>query len=330
MLGSSVDELEASAEDLRRLGEALEALARMPQTLETLGAFKPRPFGALEQRVAKAAVAVAAASKEKGSGKSDAGKLLKDVTDLAKAAERMAQLSTGDVPEEIARTYGGGQLGMIEGKWRAVVGEMATQLAGGGELDRKRLGRLEAVGGMIDAVRDAAGVEQSTKRIPALWPWVDWAANVEQVQGVMTPYRDALAGAVSGFLAEADEPIAKWARLRRRYGPVMRFVMRSAGYAEQCAKLPGGWLGSVSRLLTPMERQAFETERAGGFLIVAWSKYQAGVDVAAAELAAKATARRLARDADLGGEFKDEDEEKPAAPASAPATRHAKAPARGN
>src|SRR5207253_426175 len=57
LMSFGIEGLENQVADLSQLADLYAALDGMQQTYELLNAYKPRPFGAMEQRVLKAAMA---------------------------------------------------------------------------------------------------------------------------------------------------------------------------------------------------------------------------------------------------------------------------------
>jgi hypothetical protein len=93
--------------------------------------------------------------------------------------------------------------------------------------------------------------------------------------------------------------------MRGRYQPLITLINRDAAYAEQCEKMPIGFVADVARLATPMEGGAFGTERFASYAVGTWAALERAGEDAAADRLAVILARRLARDLGLTGAIED-------------------------
>src|SRR5206468_3274994 len=124
------------------------------------------------------AQAADSAASPKSPGRADASKLLADLRAASLAADAL-DLNTGaSVPSEVIEKYMGTERSAFELKWPSMVGDLATQAAGGapgnpqGALDRPKIDRLMKARDLVDSLREDATVEAALAKAPLLQRWV--------------------------------------------------------------------------------------------------------------------------------------------------------------
>lgn len=309
--GGGLAGLDTQLADLRDPTDLYATLMTMQQTYEVLNAYKPRPYGMIEQRAQRAASA--AASTARTTLHAEGVKFLMDLNRLARLSEAVTTRSLADVPPEVLDKYAGVSTSEFSAKVKLLMADLVNSAAAGQEPDRKKIDRLNAVDQLVEALHTAAEFEQNLDALPSLQKWADWTITTEQLRALVAPYQQLVSGAFSGFVSDTPDALEKFLRQRKEYAPVMTFVSRDAHYADACAALPEGLQATLARLMTPMHDQAFETERYVSFAVSAWAMLNDG-DPDGAQAAVDAAAKRLQRE-----------QRRPAAPP--PATKPA-APAR--
>jgi hypothetical protein len=296
--GTTPATLEQHLEEARRLRSVAEDVHAMTPSLDTLNNLKVRPAGALEKRVATAAAAAAAAAP--AANRNDGQKYLDAVHTLANLVRDLSARPLGELPPPVVQTWAGNRLDAFENRWRNVAGEHATSLTGGAiELDASKVARLQTAMKLGDALRAAAQLEAVLPKTPALARWVDWAVDPATLQVVLSPYKEATAGAVLGYASDTPDAVDKWQRLHGRYQPLIALILRDAVYADACQGLPIGLAADAARLATPFENAPFATERFASYALTLWAHFERTADHDPADRVSVALAKRLARDLKL-------------------------------
>ncbi len=306
---TSPQTLQASADELRRLARLIEQVSQLDATMQSIAAFRPRPTGALERRVALAVQS--AINPTRSPARSEADSAIGELHRLRRLIDDL-NAAAADVPQSVATSYAAGQLGAFDTRSRAMVSDLASQLGTGSTMDRARLDRLHAGIELREALRIAGGVEFNVSRLSLLDRWVDFSLAPDEFAAIIGPYRAATAAAVSGFIAENDEPIRAWRKVQNRYAPYLAWVNRAASYADACNALPSQPLvGELGRLITPLaDNKAFDAERYASFVSWLWAAAERSADYESADTCAQLAARRLSRELRLP--YKDEPDSKPA------------------
>jgi hypothetical protein len=289
----AIEGLENQVADLSQLADLYAALDGMQQTYEILNAYKPRPFGAMEQRVLKAALA--AASPTRSPTRTAAIQFVLDLVKLGQLSQALTQRSLGDIPPAVLQAYAGIGTGELEAKCRAMMGDLVNQVAGGGDMDKAKVARLRSVGELCDGLRLAAMAERALVSTAALHKWVDWSITEPEARGLLDPYKQLLSTAFAGFITETPDVVEKFIAQRGKYLPLIALLDRDAAVADQCAALPDGLAGDLARLMTPIEGQPFATERYLSYAARVW-QLLADDDPDAADLAIDFAMKRLQRD----------------------------------
>ena len=213
----------------------------------------------------------------------EAQKALVDMVRLARAAEALgAQRALGsDVSPAVAQTYAGGQLADFETKCRAMITELASQMAAGSDPDKAKFERLEACHDLQDALRAAAAYEAMLQNMTAFQRWADWSITPEQLRAVLAPYQQAMAGAFGGIINDQPDAVDAFVRAEKQYGPLVRFIIGHSVYVDACNALQVGFGGQAGQLMTPLEGQPFGTERYVGYAVMMWSAVLTDPDAAA-------------------------------------------------
>ncbi len=294
MVEADPQQLQKHVEEMRRAIDLIEQLDSIPQTIQTLNAYKPKPAGGLEKRVDNAVKVLGA------TGKSDerdaADKLLAEISRLAQTVNDISarRSSASDVPSNVADAYAGGSgLGAFDARWRGVAGELASQLAATGSMDRGKMQRLGAAGAMIDGLRAAGDAEAALGKLPVLQRWADWAITTDQIERVLQPYREVTSQAFAGFASGNSDQIDRWLRLRPRYGALLAFIGRSGQYIDQCNTLLSGPAAEAMKLLTKFDGAPFDTTRYASLAIGVWAYCERKSDFPNADAAANALAARV-------------------------------------
>jgi hypothetical protein len=291
----TLGEIEQQFEEIKRLFAVTDDVLAMGGSIETINAFKIKPVGALEKKIVMAALA--ASSPIQSVNRNDGQKYLSAVRALAKLAQALASKLLGDVPPAVAQAWAGAAIPVFENRWKAIVVDLAGALVTGTiELDRAKLGRLDNALALGDALRTAAQLEAALPKTAALAKWVDWAIDPGSLQLILTPYKEATAGAFLGYASDNLDQVDKWGRLQGRFSPLVTLILRDAAYAEACQDFPTGFSADVSRLATPFEGAPFATERYASYAIGVWATLERSGDLENADRMSILLAKRLARD----------------------------------
>jgi hypothetical protein len=287
-------DLEPHLNEMARMHAVAEDLLGQSKSLDTLSAYKPRPSGGLEKRAQTAASA--AASLTPSLLRSDGEQFLKATRRLAELAQRLSARPLSEIPPNVAQAWAGVRLDLFETRWKGLVTDLASVLAGGaGELDRAKLARLEASADLSEALRAAVQLEQSLAKAPLLMRWVDWGIEPASIQTVIAPYKETMAAAFTGFASDLVDPVERWHKVHPRYAPLIALINHDAAYAEQCEKMPIGFAGDIARLATKMENAPFLNDRFAAYAIAMWATFETTGDELAADRTAMILARRLSK-----------------------------------
>ncbi|HYE17904.1 MAG TPA: hypothetical protein VEA69_05650 [Tepidisphaeraceae bacterium] len=303
--GTSPADLDQQVTDLERLAKVSADVASAGPSMDVINAFKVRPAGAIERKIATSALA--SAQTIKSPTRNDADKYLSAVRELADYARKLTARNPADVPAGVLATWGGGKLDALDAKWKATVVDLAGTLIGGSiELDKARTAKLDTALALWAALRDAALLEGALTRVGALARWADWAIEPAVLSSLLTAYRDATAGAVAGYPTDNDDALARWERVRARYAPLAALIVRDvAAYSDACANLPIGFAGDVSRLATPMAGGAFAAEQFTSYAVAFWSRLERAADFDNADQLSTTLAKRLARELRMSVTFEE-------------------------
>jgi hypothetical protein len=288
----SPEVLEIQLADLSAASELYAILDGMQHTYDTLNGYKPRPFGAIETRTLKAAVAATATIKSPT--RSEAIRYLSDLSKLAQLSGEATARSLSDIPPPVVKAYAGISLGEFEAKCRLMMAELVSQVASGADLDKKKVARLRSVGELCDSLRYAALAERAVAGLAPLSRWVDWTLTVEQAQAMLLPYQKQLSAAFGGFISDAPDAVEIFLKQRGDLLPLVALLNQDIAYADACAALPTGLAGDLAQLMTPMDGQPFATERYVSFAVTVGALADADSDEAATAL--DFAIKRLARD----------------------------------
>jgi hypothetical protein len=203
----------------------------------------------------------------------DAVRFLNDLERLAQTAADVSTGTTG-ITAAVAQNWAGGKLQDFDTKRTDLVTALVTAAAAGKEIDTSTLDRLDQSKALVAALHDAAGVQTALDQIQPLTRWVDWTITPADLQTILAPVRDAMAGAVAGFVNDDDAAIRQWPGIRDQYAPVMKLVASAGSYADQCNALPGDLPGEMAKLATPMDEQPFGDERFASLCMGLWTAYQ--------------------------------------------------------
>ncbi len=288
--------LEQSLDEMRRLSTVAGDLQAMGHGFEVINGYKVKPAGGLEKKVLTAALAAAAPAPSPT--RSDGQRYLESVRTLVHLSDRLGGRPLGnDVPTPVAQAWAGGAVTPFEGRWRAIVADLAGGLVSGSlELDKGKALRLETAVRMADALRAAAEFEAALGKAPALTRWADWAIDPAALAAVVQPYKDATAQAFVGYASDNLDKVDYWGKAHTRYHPLIALLLRDVAYAEACEKLPIGLAADVSRLATNLENAPFATERFASATVGVLAALERTGDVEAADKVAVTLAKRLTRD----------------------------------
>lgn len=286
-LGADVNSFTQHVDAIRLAIDLAEMYEHVPQALQTLLAFKPKPGGGLERRVAGALAAQA--DLKSSPAKDEAGKALSELVKLADLAAELDWPST--ISPEVARIYTHDKLVAFEAKRKDWVAELAGQLASGKEMDSAKLKRLEQMRMVRASLAEAAVLENAIRRAEPLSRWVDWAVDPADLKSVFTPYREALASAFDVYSTDA-QPAVSWPSTHARYRPLIRVLLRALPYADQCNTMPTALAGDIGRLMTPMDVPRFAGERFTSFNVTLWARFEQAGDSGAAAFMAESLTKR--------------------------------------
>ena len=276
-----VTDLEHQAGEMRRVLNLLTQLDQMPQTLDTLGQFKPRPTGGLERRTASAAVVAskAEASKERA----EATALIDAVHQLATAAVELSKFDASTISPTVERKCAGGKLAALDARWRQTVIDLASSAAAGNAIDPARLARVQNAGVLQEAVKRATMLEAALLDAEVLARWVDWRMGPEDLKPLFLPYQEAMADAFTAYVSDTPSAIETWNKTEKRYHKVIDLMIRAGTYRDQCKAFPTGALNLAACLNAPLEGAPYAQERFTAFSLDAYRSRLAAGEKAAAE-----------------------------------------------
>lgn len=286
--GSDPDDLVQRLDEMRLALDLIDALQAMPQALDTFAAFKPKPAGGLERRIAREASV--AASPGKGPIRQEAADVLKDLIRLAETARDLEALKIEGPELQIFTAYTKKTPEEIDAKWRSNVTEVISQAASGGAIDSKRIERNENLIPLVQSLSGVVQVEAQAKQAAKLQRWADWGVDPKAVEHVLLPYRAAAAGAFTGFLSDSTDAMQAWPAAQKERRPIMNFVMRSIGGASMLPDL-APLQQNCAKLMTPLADNGFAVQRYFALATAALSA--ADADTATSEDIRKALAIRL-------------------------------------
>lgn len=287
-------DLTSKLDEMQRCLDLLEKLDQMPRVLEQLAAYKPRPGGGLDRRAG--ILAAAAAAPAASVARNDALRSLDDLLALNRTAAELAAIPTQDIPAETAKAWTGGQLAAADAKWKAVIGDLASLAAGGGEIDRAKVGKLAGVAELLNALRQAAALDAAVEASPILSRWVDWRISPEMLKAIAAPYQDTMSEAFASLAKTGETNVTSWVRARDKYRPIVALVHESLAFREQCNAMPTGVNGALAGLLAPLEGAPFGPQRRASLGLSIWMRCIADDDEAAANEVLDAMGKRLAKD----------------------------------
>ncbi len=268
IFASTPEELAGELEHMQRSMELLEILHRLPQLVQALAEYRPRPPGGLERRVATAAVAAAAVVDNAQRQTNEAA--LRGIAQLGTLAEELARQPLSSLDASQAQPFTGGQAAAFDERWRGLVQELASAAASGAVLDPDKLDRLRQFKRIIDGVRDGIELVRGEVNWAALSRWADWTMHPDDFTSMLTPLQHELRTAVEAVASGQGHDLGGFQRRRDRYAPIIAFVRRANQYADQVGQLPTGLTGSCAKLMTPMAGQPFATERFAGLATRLW------------------------------------------------------------
>lgn len=254
----SVESLGRIVGELHRMNGVLDAIARMPATLDRLAAYRVRPAGALEKRVVTAIVQ--ASNPEASDSRRDASEFLVQLERLQATADRLRG-AIASVPAESAQGWFGGRLADLETRVVEQVTSIASHAAAGNPLQRDEIGRLERGVELVESITSTARVESMLARVEPLQPWADWRPGPAALRSLLAPLQQASSAAVSAWLEGDAQAIDRFQRRRQRFVPLLRLIEQSTSYADDAARLPTDLPGLVARLGTPSHQQPFTAQR---------------------------------------------------------------------
>ncbi len=295
MLSAGPRDLQAAVAELRWMLRALEQLENSPAGLEALNDLKPKPFGAIERRLALAASALAG----KPAQRAESQKYLDDIMQLSQAARRLAARPAASLPADVAKAYGADQAGALDNRLRLWMGELASQLAAGAALDGNKLARVSGGLGLVDALWAAMPLQSQRQGLIDLQRWVDWAMSQRQWELLLEPYQQSLAAAAVALVNDKNDAADRLLWAQSRYGPLLALLGRDLAYANAAAALPGNLTGVACQLATPLADQPFASERIVSYYLDLWSAGESAVNYAASDAALLAAARRAAAEMNL-------------------------------
>jgi hypothetical protein len=118
--------------------------------------------------------------------------------------------------------------------------------------------------------------------------------TAEELTALLSPYQQAMAGAISGTINETPDAIDRFTKLQPAYLPLVKFITFEAAYAQECNTLKIGFGADVAKLMTPMDTRLFSTERYVSYATAMWRSAQLDPDASAA--VSDALNRRITRE----------------------------------
>lgn len=264
-----------------------ETYESVPKSLQTLLTFKPRPTGALERRFG--VLLNALNDPRPSAAKDDAARAMSEMVRLAELAAELEW--PAPVTQDVQSLYTRNKLSAFEARRKEVVAEIASDLAAGKKADAAKLQKLEQMRDLRKALADAVLFEATLKRAEPLSRWVDWRINPADLQLLIGPYRDALSSLFEAYSTDATPPVT-FKLVHDRYAPVMKLITRQLPYADPCTGLPAGLAGHLGRLMTPLDQDAFATERYASYAVMIWRGHHEKADTAATDLVVTSLAAR--------------------------------------
>lgn len=258
--------LSSDIDQMRQALDGIETASRLPRALSALTAAHPRPTGALEKRVNQALIDLSSASPTVNHDASI--KLLNDVEQVADLAQSL-NAPSGIAPDITSR-YTHGRLAAVATRRDALITALASELAGGHDLDSLELSKLHTLHDLLESLKLAAEVEGALAKADSLSRWVDFSISAAQLRALVGPYRDATASAFDGFADENSTPVGRWSDVRTRFMPILILVKEVGLYGDACNAFPTGMAGQFARLLTPMDGQPFAVERYASMSVDLW------------------------------------------------------------
>ncbi len=268
--------------------ESAETYEQVPQSLQILLAFKPRPTGALERRFA--VLMTALNDQRPSTAKDDAAKAMADIVRLADLASELDW--PAPVSPDVQSLYTHGKLNAFETRRKELVAELASDLAAAKKIDNAKLQRLEQMRELRKALAEAAVFEAAMKKAEPLSRWIDWRVDPTDLQAIVGPYRQTVASLIETYTTDAT-PAVTWKPIHDRYSPLLRLVIKQLPHGDACSGLPTGVAGHIGRLMSPMENQPFADERYAGYAMKIWARYYEIGDEKSATHVADALAARL-------------------------------------
>lgn len=285
-----IDTLRLSIDEMDRLKDLFASFLKLPAALDTLTTFRPRPGGGLEKRIQ----ALAANAVGKSDPRSAARQIDLFIT-LSKVAGELSKLQLKDLPPAIVKDYAGDALGGVEQKWRSAVTDAASVVAGGNDLDRARIARLDNLHRCLASLVESAAVEHALTQLEGVRGWVDWTADPTAARALLEPYRLATVLAVGSLGTDNGDGLDQWLKTHQRYAPLSTLYRRAAEQTAACANLPAGLAGVAAKLRTPLDQQPFGPERYASFVINQWKTWSA-LESPEADALVQPLCKRLAKD----------------------------------
>jgi hypothetical protein len=252
----------------------MESIEALPRAIQIVLAMRPKPTGAIERKLT---LAYADMSTPTITATHDAS--LKFIAD----AEKLAQLAdTPGPPPGMApaalKAYTHDRFPGVQTRRTAILTGLASQLATGREMDAADMSKMQILHDLMDSLVLDSSVEICLAKADVLNRWADWSITPAQIRALVAPYRDATASAFDGFADDNATPLFRWPDQHKRYLPILLLAREAGSYADQCADMPAGLPGDFARLLTPMEKQPFATERNASLAVILWQASAAAND----------------------------------------------------
>ena len=271
-------DLEQAANEFQHSAKLVEAVESMPSTLEALGAYRPKGFANLERRVAAAA---SAAAFPNSPVRAQGIQLLENLDKLKTVAAELSQQQVMGLAPLIDARYGLGKTGAVTAQWKSVVAELASSAAVSGELDATKLARLDEAKLVCDVLKQAATIEAVMKDVGVLSQWVDWQMNVEELNGALAGYHQAVGDLVLAYTTNGAKAVEQWDKASAKYRGLVTMLTRAGAFRDQCAAFPTGASWVAAALLTPFENVPFLPERHVSFTLDVWQHAKSQGDEAA-------------------------------------------------
>ncbi|HEY0010173.1 MAG TPA: hypothetical protein VGB55_15720 [Tepidisphaeraceae bacterium] len=252
------EELAEPIEAMKQTAERVQILRRLQKSQTALLELKPRPTGGLEKRINQS---LARYADPDPAVQKSAHDFIRDLDRLAAGwSSARASLAKPVAPETVQK-YTGQAWPAIETQLRALAADSATAAASGGELEQAKLATLTAAAAMLEQLRTLADFESKLALSPALSRWADCDMNQEKLDKLLDSFRGEF-----NQTAQATLQGTPTGGAIARYRGLLTALQQLGAYADACAKLPEGTVGSVSRLATPSDDAPFATERYLSFM----------------------------------------------------------------